>query len=243
MAERTKRILIIDDDKDIRALLRVYIEKRGYETEEAESGNEAIAIFKEKGVEHGFDLVITDQVMPGIDGLTTFQEIQKVDGRLAAIMLTGFPTINLTIRFIQQGGINFLTKPFDTRSEVLAVIIKEAINYKRIKRAQTETVREVSSEPLVFVDDDEKTKAPPISYNASPWKVLIADDDEAAIDRPDWCWRSLFSIAGPWISTPYIRAEKPRHGLTKIPTWLWSWSMPSWRRSLPDFKSSSISVR
>ncbi len=179
MPTNKKRALIVDDNKAVLALLKAYLNKRDYEVEEAESGETAVDIFKERGLNHGFDIIIIDHIMPGIDGLTAFKEIQKTDSRLPAIMLTGFSSINLAVRFIQQGGINFLTKPFDSNSELLALAIGEALNYKRITRAQVSAVQESSSELLTFRDENAETEASQAPCKLSPWKMLIIDDDEA----------------------------------------------------------------
>lgn len=178
MSNSKERILIVDDDKLIRNILRVYLEEHNYDVEEAISGDAAVAIFKQRGLQHKFDLIILDQVMPGLDGLSTFQEIQKVDSHLPAVILTGYPTINLAIRFIQLGGINIVSKPFDPQSEVLVTTLREAINYAHIQLAQAAADQEESNEPLIFLDEGSETEHS-ITYNETAWKVLIIDDDEA----------------------------------------------------------------
>jgi len=180
MSENPKNILIVDDDENIRNLLKIYLEAHEYTFEEAGSGESAVEIFTERQLQHGFDLVIFDQVMLGMDGVTTFSEIQKVDGRLPAIMLTAFPTINLAIRFIQLGGINFLTKPFDPMSGVLSTVIFEAMNYKRIMRDQvTAEMKKSKCENIVFQDESHVSEVLQFRYDFASWKVLIVDDDEA----------------------------------------------------------------
>lgn len=182
MSKHKERILVVDDDQLIQNMLKVYLEIHGYEIEVVASGDAAVELFEEKRGQHGFDLMIIDQVMPGLDGLTAFQKIQKIDNCLAAVMLTGYPTINLAIRFIQLGGTNVLSKPFDPQSGILVVAIQEALNYKRIKNAQSAVIKDDHAEPLVFLDEDSqsKMKVPQIATDNSVWKVLIIDDDEAA---------------------------------------------------------------
>ncbi|MCF6282636.1 MAG: response regulator [Candidatus Polarisedimenticolaceae bacterium] len=178
MSKKRERILIVDDDKLIRNILRVYLEEHDYDVEEAISGDAAVAIIKQHGQQHNFDLIILDQVMPGLDGLSTFQEVQKIDAKLPAIILTGYPTINLAIRFIQLGGINIVSKPFDPQSEVLVTTLREAINYAHIQLAQAAADQEESNEPFIFLDEGSETESN-ITYDETTWKVLIIDDDEA----------------------------------------------------------------
>jgi CheY-like chemotaxis protein len=177
MNKPQERVLIVDDEKLSRVVVRAYLEERHYIVEEAASGEAAIEILTARGLQHGFDLIILDQIMTGIDGLTTFQKIQKIDKHLPAIMLTGYPSINLAIRFIQLGGTNIVSKPWDPHSGVFATIIHEALNYSHIQEAQAAANQASSNEPLLFIDDSNEDEQL-ITYDDTCWKVLVIDDDE-----------------------------------------------------------------
>jgi len=80
-----KRILLVDDDINIRLLLRLTLEEEGYEAVEARDGEEALARFKESA----FDLVIADMVMPHKDGITMLLEIRNMNPKVPFIAISG----------------------------------------------------------------------------------------------------------------------------------------------------------
>jgi CheY-like chemotaxis protein len=80
-----KRILIVDDDINIRLLLRLTMEEGGYEAVEARDGDEAIARFKETP----FDLVIADMVMPHKDGISMLLEIRQLNPNVPFVAISG----------------------------------------------------------------------------------------------------------------------------------------------------------
>ena len=124
------RILVIDDEKDIRIVMKQILELEGYEVELAADGKEGL----EKLEQHGADLVITDIIMPGIDGVATLGHIKKEHPDLPVIVISGGgnvapasyePGAISTSAFIasaqQAGADRTLTKPFE-RHEILAAI-------------------------------------------------------------------------------------------------------------------------
>ncbi len=79
------RILLIDDDQLLRTALRLSIEKSGYEVVEAGDGREGLAAYRAGR----FELVVTDMVMPGMEGVETIGELRKLDPRLPIIAISG----------------------------------------------------------------------------------------------------------------------------------------------------------
>jgi CheY-like chemotaxis protein len=124
------RILVIDDEKDIRTALKQILELEGYEVDLAANGKDGLA----KLEEHGADLVITDIIMPGIDGVATVGHIKKSRPNLPVIVISGGgnvapasyePGAISTSAFLasaqQAGAERTLTKPFE-RQEILGAI-------------------------------------------------------------------------------------------------------------------------
>jgi two-component system response regulator PilR (NtrC family) len=103
------RILIVDDEEDIRALLSTYLSRINYVTETAIDGHEGL----QKYLAGEYDLVISDMVMPRIDGLELLQRIRKADPDALFIMITGFPTIETAVKAIKEGAYDYITKPFN----------------------------------------------------------------------------------------------------------------------------------
>ena len=117
-----KKILIIDDDKTFRVILKEVLIKEGYHLFEAPSGEKGLEIVKS---EHP-DLVITDFQMPGMSGLDVLQAIVKMRTGIPVIMITGFSDTENIIKAIQMGAFDYLEKPVN--HSVLKTAIKVALN-------------------------------------------------------------------------------------------------------------------
>ena len=106
-----RRLLIVDDVRDNRVLLRRRFERRGFEVVEAESGLTALDLIDSKS----FDLVLLDIMMPGIDGIETLKRIrkQKSASQLPVIMVTGKTATENMVEALQLGANDYVTKPVD----------------------------------------------------------------------------------------------------------------------------------
>ena len=98
------RILVADDERSIRLVLRKYLQSRGHEVVEASNGREALEVLKEGGVDFAF----LDIKMPGLSGL---EVLEKVEG-VPIVILTAYGTMDFTVRAIEMGAVDYLTKPF-----------------------------------------------------------------------------------------------------------------------------------
>ncbi len=116
------RILIIDDEANIRTMARLTLEHAGYTVETAAEGKEGLEKF---GDGSQWDLVLLDQRMPGLTGLEVQQEIvkRKPDARL--VMITAFGSIEMALEAMQAGALDFLRKPFS--SETLRRTLESAL--------------------------------------------------------------------------------------------------------------------
>jgi CheY-like chemotaxis protein len=85
--ERPWRLLLVDDEAVVREVLAAELEDAGFDVAQAVDGVAALALLDE---EHGFDLLISDLSMPGLDGVGLIREAQRRHPRLPAILLTGF---------------------------------------------------------------------------------------------------------------------------------------------------------
>ncbi len=111
-----ERILIVDDDKNICELLRLYLEKEGYETYMTHDGESALEVFEE----HRFDLVLLDVMMPRVDGWEACRRI-RAKGNTPIIMLTAKGETFDKVLGLELGADDYVVKPFDTK-EVVARI-------------------------------------------------------------------------------------------------------------------------
>ncbi len=101
------RILIIEDDKEMRSLLEDFLKDEGYEADSANGGSEAF----HKLAQSSFDLVITDIRMPGLTGLDILSAVKKFQLELPVIVMTAFGGEQVYRRSMARGADGFLEKP------------------------------------------------------------------------------------------------------------------------------------
>ncbi len=107
------RILIVDDEPDIRKVVRMTLEKAGYEALEAEDGEKAIEIINTGDNRLMLDVMICDIRMPKINGVEAIAYFQKEYPKVPLIVLTGFPDTEMAAGFLRQGVVDYLVKPVE----------------------------------------------------------------------------------------------------------------------------------
>ncbi len=114
-----RRILVIDDEKNMCELLRMFLVGEGYQVETANSGAEAIRKIKEDAVP---DLIISDLRLPDTEGLEILDRLNSLNCRVPIVLITAYGTIETAVEAIKQGAVDFITKPFN--KAVIRKIIK-----------------------------------------------------------------------------------------------------------------------
>ncbi len=100
------RILVVDDEPDIRKGVRMTLEKAGYEVLEAEDGEKAIEIINMGDNRLFLDVMVTDIRMPKINGVEAIEYFQKEYPRVPLIVLTGFPDTKMATSWLRQGVVD-----------------------------------------------------------------------------------------------------------------------------------------
>lgn len=103
------RVLVVDDETEVRLVLREFLTGRGYEVTVAESGVEAIAALEKERP----DVVLLDVSMPEMDGVETLKRIVALHATLPVIMVTANADIAVTSRLLALGAADYIPKPFD----------------------------------------------------------------------------------------------------------------------------------
>ncbi|WP_457556248.1 response regulator [Candidatus Pyrohabitans sp.] len=113
------KILVVDDEELIRLSLRKLLEKNGYRVEVASSAAEAL----EKLKADGFRIVITDIMMPDMDGVELLKKIKEQDRSIYVIMITAYASLERAIASLKFGAGDFIQKPYENR-EILEAVQK-----------------------------------------------------------------------------------------------------------------------
>ncbi len=115
----TKRLLIIDDEENMRHMLSVVTSKAGYQVTIAENGEQALAIQQK----HPFPFILCDLKMPKMDGLQFLHALNGSNPAPIVIMMSAYATIDDAVEAMKSGAYDFITKPFKT-AEILLVLEK-----------------------------------------------------------------------------------------------------------------------
>ena len=122
------RVLLVDDEERFVLTLARLLKSRGFKVSTALDGFKALEALEKND---GFDVVVLDVKMPGMDGITTLGKIKKKFPNIEVIMLTGHATLESGLQAIREGAFDYLMKPCDI--EDITKKIKEACEVERIK--------------------------------------------------------------------------------------------------------------
>ncbi len=131
-ARESLNILIVDDEQQIRELLKLCLGVHGYRVYEAESGPMALEVLHQDKIH----LVIADYRMPGMSGLDLAREIFKIYSSMPVVIMTGYGTLPLAVRAVREGAIDFVKKPLDIHE--LPLIVEKNIERKRAENRTVE---------------------------------------------------------------------------------------------------------
>ena len=116
-------VLVVDDEADIRKVVRMALEKSDYYVVEAEDGEQAIQRLNEGEHPLVIDVIITDIRMPNINGIEAIEYFQREYPSVSLIALTGFPDLELATQLMKRGISDYLVKPVDREKLLSAVAV------------------------------------------------------------------------------------------------------------------------
>ena len=131
------RILIVDDDENIRKVLKTILEEEGYAVDEAEDAKKAI----EKSRRNVYNLALIDIRLPDMEGIELLTKMKDTVPKMRKIIITGYPTLQNAIEAVNRGADAYILKPFDME-KVLATIKEQLRKYEEEKRYSQEKVAE-----------------------------------------------------------------------------------------------------
>jgi DNA-binding NtrC family response regulator len=136
-------ILLVDDEEVFISNMSKLLTSRGYRVTVAQSGNEAIRALEQ----HSVDVIVLDLKMPGMDGLTTLKEIQKLGLFTETLILTGHGSIDSALEAIKLGAYDYLTKPCEIEDLVVKIEGAWAKKDDSAKKDLMEKIQKVVESP------------------------------------------------------------------------------------------------
>lgn len=132
-----KRLIVVDDDFSMRSILQEALTNSGYEVKAAKDGN---SVLKLLGSEQ-CDLIISDLMMPGINGIELMDIVRKDYPGTGFLLITAYGTIELAVEALQKGAFDFITKPFSITQ--IESKVEQYFEYKHLKKENIELKRKL----------------------------------------------------------------------------------------------------
>jgi DNA-binding response OmpR family regulator len=244
----SKRILIIDDEENIRRVTRLTLEAAGYEVGEAGDGEKGLELF---GDGSSWDAVLLDQRMPGMGGLETLRRIKGRAPGSRVIMVTAYASIELAVEAMKLGSSDFVRKPMTPeilRDAVAAALAKPsspvpAASVKELEAPPRTLIEHVTMNGFSYVDAPESEDSRPLApnerrfivKNPRGWEteVIVEIDPEAVGYVERMTRRSLPPSSSFWT----VQASN------LLSTFLWNEGrLPDGRLTLTDVDRDDLPV-
>ncbi len=110
-------ILIVEDGRSQREMLRDFLVSEGHRVMEAENGEAAVKTV----ASHHFDLILLDYKMPGMDGLAVLKEVKRINHEIDVVIITAYGTIETAVEAIKAGAVDYITKPIELEELLILV--------------------------------------------------------------------------------------------------------------------------
>ncbi|MFN8602611.1 MAG: sigma-54 dependent transcriptional regulator [Candidatus Binatia bacterium] len=136
-------VLVVDDERNIRAHLATYVKSLGHATEVAASAEEALAMLGERT----FDLVLSDVRMPGLDGLALLGEIRKRAPETLVVLMTAYATVPQAVEVMRAGAYDYLVKPFSL--DQIGLLLTRVLEVRDLRR-ENRRLRRATDEPILL---------------------------------------------------------------------------------------------
>jgi EAL domain-containing protein (putative c-di-GMP-specific phosphodiesterase class I) len=141
--ESAARILIVDDDPDLREIYAGLLQHAGYSVASADGGRAAVEALDR---EH-FDVILTDISMPDMDGLQVLRTVRQRDLDVPVVLMTGNPQVETAAEALAQGALRYLMKP--VKEEALCQTVSEAVRLHRLAALKREAFAQLGGERLI----------------------------------------------------------------------------------------------
>ncbi len=134
-----KKILIVDDEKNIRLGLTKCLQKEGYDIEEAEDGKDALELI----ITRKYNLILMDVQMPKMTGFDVLKKIREKGIATRVVMMTAFGTVDMAVDSMKLGAVDFLSKPYTLEKvrETVKDILEKDMNILRVEKGNSKYIK------------------------------------------------------------------------------------------------------
>jgi DNA-binding NtrC family response regulator len=122
-----ERILVVDDEEQMRDLLVKVLERKGYQVSVCGNGADALAFLEREPA----DLVVTDVRMPGLSGMEALRAIKELNPEIVVIIMTAFGSIDQAVQAVKEGAYDYINKPF--KIDEMLLTIEKALEERRLR--------------------------------------------------------------------------------------------------------------
>lgn len=199
--KKKETILFVDDEESILDITSEYFQQKGYQVITAKNGFEAVSILEREKI----DCCFSDINMPEMDGLELAEHIRKIDNTIPVIIMTGFPSLDNTIRTLKNGVVDFLVKPVNLNQMELClrrvlqqrelfienILLKQEINRKkeleRLNRELRYKVGELQTLAKIMTEFPEISKSSDVFDRlvAMTTEIVYADESKFYVINED----------------------------------------------------------
>ena len=211
------KILVIEDEKRVADLLKIGLEENGYQVLVAYDGEMGWRLFQS----NDFQLIISDIILPKLNGFELCQKIRKADEEIPILMLTALGTADDKLEGFDVGADDYMVKPFDFR-ELLARV---RVLLKRRAVAKVDVVKEISyAELCINLErqevrrNGEPIKLSPKEYNLLVYLVENAERVVSRVEIAEKVWNTHFDTGTNFIDVyiNYLRKKMDKNFEVKL---------------------------
>jgi DNA-binding response OmpR family regulator len=211
------KILVIEDEKRVADLLKIGLEENGYQVLVAYDGEMGWRLFQS----NDFQLIISDIILPKLNGFELCQKIRKADEEIPILMLTALGTADDKLEGFDVGADDYMVKPFDFR-ELLARV---RVLLKRRAVAKVDVVKEISYADLCINlerqevrRNGEPIKLSPKEYNLLVYLVENAERVVSRVEIAEKVWNTHFDTGTNFIDVyiNYLRKKMDKNFEVKL---------------------------